>query len=96
MCVACGFASTPCRVDRWAGAPSADCRNVGMARWAVAALLAFEDGVLYGGLVEPWAESDDVVAMMAYMAGQRETDRSYVPGFLQALDDLYGSYQFLI
>lgn len=52
--------------------------------------------VLHGGLVEPWAESDDVVAMMAYMAGQRETDRSYVPGFLQALDDLYGSYQFLI
>lgn len=97
-CMACGFASKPCAIDHPPEDPeAANCRNVEMARRAVAALLAFEDGVLVDGLVEEtWAEDDDVAAMQAYMAEQEETDRSYIPGILQTLDDLYGSYQYLV
>ncbi|KAB2574393.1 hypothetical protein DBV05_g6991 [Lasiodiplodia theobromae] len=104
-CKACGLPSSMC-----AAIPSpqpqdptyANCHHINVARRAVSALLAFEHGVLKTSMLlddlyaPSWAKSGDSNDMQMWMSSQMKTDRDYYPGFLKALDDLYGSYRHLL
>lgn len=102
-CKACSFLSTHCGSDSprltARDGTVADCKNIEVARRAVAALLSFEDGVLADGLYKAeWVMTDDPAAMQMWMAEQKLTDRRYfhVPRIVRALDHLFGSYGYLL
>ncbi|KAK0622116.1 hypothetical protein DIS24_g11379 [Lasiodiplodia hormozganensis] len=107
-CKACGLPSSMCAAipSRQPQDPTyANCHHIDVARRAVSALLAFEHGLLkesmwfdpwYTPSGPSWVNSGDSNDMQRWMSSQVETDRGYYPGFLKALDDLYGSYRHLL
>lgn len=104
-CKACGLPSSMCAAipSRPPHDPSyANCHHIDVARCAVLALLAFEHGVLKKSMLldalyaPSWVKSGDSNDMQMWMSSQMKTDRDYYPGFLKALDDLYGSYRHLL